>query len=335
MVSDPSRGGTGGLGTGWHQGGSQALLLLSSWMCQCASAGLQPPWAACCSSASLPRIFIPMCHKCCCDFDIWGVKLKHSPPPSSLPSFFSSLVAANFADCASAFPMMHLTEPTLKSTCRCCDQKRGRGKPGMTGAWRCRGDEALNGRPGESKSRFCDGLQFEVVGRRGRAWIRLRSRLSWWWSHFRCGTGAPPPLLPPPPLSFFTTISIVRAGPRTKTDCKSSSGSESLGCRWCVCSFSTVSDERDSFALWAGVNLYATLLWGVSHARRRSRRVRRGFCCCWGQTRQAFMSLAGSLRLLCRISSTCVTLDSTTGCSASHTHTHTPDRKLSFLLLAC
>lgn len=27
MVPDPSRGGTGGLGAGWHQGLSQALLL--------------------------------------------------------------------------------------------------------------------------------------------------------------------------------------------------------------------------------------------------------------------------------------------------------------------
>lgn len=82
----------------------------------------------------------------------------------------------------------------------------------------------------------------------------------------------PPDPNPPQPLSFFfflTTISIVLAHwfTQTKTDCKSSSGSESLGCRCCVCSFSTVSDERDSFALRAWVNLYVAFHWGVSHAR--------------------------------------------------------------------
>lgn len=103
----------------------------------------------------------------------------------------------------------------------------------------------------ERRRRLCC---LTVVGRRGRAWISAPVQAG---AEAILGVELCPPPNPQPPFLLFTTISIVRAHwSQTKTDCKCSSGSESLGRRWCVCSFSTVSDERDASALRAGLNLW-------------------------------------------------------------------------------
>lgn len=199
-----------------------------------------------------------MCHKCCCDFDILGVKVsshpeggKSSPPPRS--SVFLFL----FGCCKLCwlFPWCTWLNRTLTSTI-VASGKRLLWRRGVKQPFPRR-----RRRPWPSRA-FVMVYKLQVAGTRGRGR----------WSHFRCGTVSPPPdPNPPNPFLFFflTTISIVLAHwfTQTKTDCKSSSGSESLGCRCCVCSFSTVSDERDSFALRAWVNLYAPFHWGVSHAR--------------------------------------------------------------------
>lgn len=73
-------------------------------------------------------------------------------------------------------------------------------------------------------------------------------------------------------------------------------------CRWRVCSFSTVSDERGSFALRAWLNLYVAFLRAAAHARMAALSAA-PVLSCWWQMHHGFVSLAGR-----RISSIFLTL---------------------------